>query len=185
MISSIALILTVKRSPMTKKTEVYFAQALDNISADHIQLNEEILETAQKDKRASAIAFISKISGHEQLRALSGAVKMIASPYGYLIELPSVEFDQSGRIAPILYASAYDANQEIKDRDGDVILEGLKAFANKIGRTLDNRHGKDINACLRELSKKKTAMIPRALPRILILAIIILALFLLKKFAKL
>ncbi len=117
---------------------VFWAQALDNTSPDHIELNgKELLhdDTANRQRAVSLMSSIVK-AGSEVFDRDN--VRITVDSRRFVVAVPSNERDCAGRIAPIVCCGEY--NSPVEDGFIDKVKDGLGGFAKNIGRTVSQKH---------------------------------------------
>ena len=142
---------------MTNLSLSFRAQSLDNQSPDPVEINGEILEEEDVDKRQELIKKISKVS--QGTKVFSEDVHT-AFLHGdeFILQTPSDQLDAAGRISPILcYGHGPD-----EPSPGEVV-EALVRFAEDIDRTISDVNKKkahqSVEAIVIEKKKRRNRKI--------------------------
>lgn len=134
---------------------VIWAQALDNESPDHIYVQGRELTEDYAEERQNAVSKVSKVTRRGVRVFESSGVRLTADRLNFVIELPSVQRDVVGRIAPIICYGDCDRNTDAEF--GARIYGRMREFAAAIGRDLHSEHLGVIRDAFAVL-KKKTAL---------------------------
>jgi hypothetical protein len=122
-----------------------WAQALDNISPDHIEV------TGAKLTREAAVSKVyGVIERGKRLYAADG-VQLTEHRRQFVLEVPSTAQDQVGRTAPIICWSRYEEN--LSDAFANLLATNIEDFAKRIGRDLGDRHAEKITQAIDALKK--------------------------------
>lgn len=132
-----------------------WAQALDNESPDHINVHGEDLSADDATRRQNAVSSVSRVTRGGAHVFESSGVRLTADRVHFVIELPSVQRDVAGRIAPIICYGDCDGNMDIEF--GTRIYGRMLEFAGRIGRDLHPEHLAIVSHAFAVL-KKKTAL---------------------------
>lgn len=118
---------------MTKDV-ILWAQALDNVSPDHIAVNGQTLGAADPKSRQNAVSAVSQVSLSSLTTVNCGDVRLSVSKDRFVVEVPSTERDEVGRIALVICCGSYQLKD--LDRSGEAVVRDITKFAQHIGRTL-------------------------------------------------
>lgn len=117
---------------------IFWAQALDNSSADHIEMRGEKLGADDSVRRQEAVSLVSRVvkSG---IRVFDDCgVRLTVDDQHFVVEVPFVERDSAGRMAPVVCYGDYD--RSAGDALGTSVVTGIGEFATRIGRSLQPEH---------------------------------------------
>lgn len=135
------------------KELIFQAQALDNVSADHICMNDEDLSPEDSDRRQRAVSAIAEVvkSGKILVAEING-VRLTTNWRHFVLEIPSKESDFAGRIAPIVcYGQCeYGPGEEIYES----VISDVKQFAGRIRRSIGDDQIEHLRKSFQELKKK-------------------------------
>lgn len=136
---------------MTEKF-TFWAQALDNSSPDHIEARGEELDFGDSGRRQEAATQVSRVIKLGNNVFSADGVQLTADNRDFVLEVPSVQRDRVGRIAPIVCYGNYsrDARSEL----GVSASTALAAFATRIGRTIQPEHVALVHKAFDVLKKK-------------------------------
>lgn len=123
---------------MTKKF-VYWAQALDNISPDHIEFLGEELTSDDTIRRQEAASLVSKVVKSGTRIFSNAGVHLTEDGRHFVVEVPSEQHDEVGRNAPIVCCGEYKG-QAVDEAFGQFVTEGIGEFGQRIGRTIRLEH---------------------------------------------
>lgn len=155
---------------------VYWAQALDNTAADHVELRGEQLRPEETQRRQEAASLIAGVTRTRRPPIIEGVVKLIYDGNRFVVEVPSREQDRVGRIAPLLCCGEHRVRSG--ENLGAAVASGLSGFARRIGRSMDPEQGASIRRAFDTIKKKRkrrsTGLAYLAL--IAVLAVVLLAL---------
>lgn len=156
---------------MTRRL-VYWAQALDNASDDHIRLREEDLAPEDSVRRQEAVSLVSNVikSGSR----IFGESGVVLTTHGHLfvVEVPCAERDRADRAAPIICCGEY--NRVMDDAFGALVAEDISNFARRIGRTILPEHMGVVRGAFGDLKKKERRIL--AVGGIALVALVLLVL---------
>ena len=113
---------------------IFWAQALDNSSSDHIRVGKKDLTPEGVDQRQKAVSLVSAVVKTGRCVFEKQSVRLFADGKHFVVEVISAQCDQVGRIAPIVCYGEYDKN--ICGNLGDEIISQLQQFAAAIGRNI-------------------------------------------------
>ena len=135
----------------------FLAQRLDNQDPDHmaIQNRDDFIELAEEDmdKREKLDRQIAKVSLDGSQVYLEGHHAAFLLKNEFLLETPSDQRDEAGRIAPILCYGRVPPEPS-ESWPGDVV-EALIAFAGHIGRTVSEKSAEVARCAVGAVVKKK------------------------------
>jgi len=117
---------------------VYWAQALDNASPDHINLRGKELSPEDAIRRQEAVSLVSSVARLGSRIFSEGGVQLTQKGSRFVVEVHSEQLDQAGRIAPIICCGEYDAR--IDEAFGATVADCINDFAHSIGRTVRREH---------------------------------------------
>jgi hypothetical protein len=144
---------------------VLWAQALDNAGPDHLQVDG--VEIGPDDSgRAGAIARVSNVVHRARNRASHGDVRRTDDGTDMVLEIPSLERDVAGRIAPMVCCGRIAAMR----RDPAGVVDTVEQFAGHIGRSIGPAQR---NAVLALIEEKKSADERRRLVLVSIAAVVV------------
>jgi hypothetical protein len=135
------------------KELIFQAQALDNVSSDHICVDDEDLSPEDSERRQRAVSAIAKvIKSGKILVAEMNSVRVTTNWSHFVIEIPSKESDFAGRIAPIVcYGQCeYGPSEE----NYESVISGVKKFAIRISRSIGDDQIEHLRNSFQELKKK-------------------------------
>jgi hypothetical protein len=118
------------------RESAFWAQALDNLSADNIEVCGWQGETLSRQQVVSLITSVVR-SGTRIFDELG--VQLTADSYRFVLEVPCVQRDQGGRVAPIVCLGEYAFYPFEYDERGKSTVEALDAFAKSIGREIERQ----------------------------------------------
>lgn len=131
---------------------ILWAQALDNSSPDHITVHGNDLGLSDAAQRQEAVSKVSAVVKNGARLFEQGGVMLSADASHFVVEIPSVQSDLAGRIAPIV---CYGPNGvSARGVYGFMAVTALTAFAKQIGRTLQPEQLKLVEASFDALKKK-------------------------------
>ena len=122
---------------MTEKF-IYWAQALDNASPDHIDMRGEALSPDDAVRRQEAVSLVSGVVKAGSRIFDQRGVQLTEDGRHFVVEVPSAERDRAGRTAPIVCSGDYDST--VGDALGNSVAFGLDDFAKRIGRNILPEH---------------------------------------------
>jgi hypothetical protein len=135
----------------------FWAQALDNSSPDHMDKRGEELSPDDSYHRNEVVALVSAVVKRGTRVFESNGVQLTVDKHHFVLEVPSAERDQAGRIAPIVCYGNYDpVMQSVGNAFGASVAVGLHDFATRIGRSLQPEHVELVDIAFVELKKKST-----------------------------
>lgn len=112
---------------------IFWAQALDNSSPDHIEIEGEELGSDDLLNRQKAVSLVSRVIKSGNCVFSECGVRLTVDNQNFVVEVLSLQQDRAGRGAPIICYGTVVINSEI-------ITEALNRFAKKIGRSLQSEH---------------------------------------------
>lgn len=122
---------------MTKNL-VFKAQALDNSSPDPVELRGEQLAPDDSAKRQEAASLVSSVIKSGSRIYEKDGVLLTEDGRRFVVEVPSVERDVVGRIAPIICCGNYDST--VDDAFSATVVVDLNDFSKRIGRNILPKH---------------------------------------------
>lgn len=117
---------------MNKKS-IFWAQALDNSSPDHIEIGGEKLRSDDLLNRQKAVSLVSQVIKSGACVFSERGVRLTADNQHFVVEVLSVQQDRAGRAAPIICYGDVVMTAE-------TVTEGINKFANQIDRSLQSEH---------------------------------------------
>jgi hypothetical protein len=131
---------------------VYWAQALDNTSPDHICLRGEQLSPDDTVRRQEAASLVSSVIKSGSRIFDENGVILTAKRHRFVVEIPSAERDHAGRTAPIVCCCDYGGT--IDDIGWSHVAASVNDFAQRIGRTIRPEHFEATRRAFDALKKK-------------------------------
>lgn len=131
---------------------IFWAQALDNASPDHIEMHGEELSAYDTVRRQQAVALVSNVIKTGRTIFELDGVQLSVNAQHFVIEVPSAQRDRMGRTAPIVCFGARD--QAADDALGAAVAAGIDGFATRIGRSLGPEHLELARKSFSDLKKK-------------------------------
>ena len=130
---------------------IFWAQALDNSSPDHIRMEENDLTSEEADQRQKAVSLVSAVVKTGRCVFEKQNVRLFDDGKHFVIEITSAQCDQIDRTAPIVCYGEYDKN--ICETLGDGITNHLQQFTEAIGRSIGPDQTKQVNESIEQLKK--------------------------------
>jgi len=131
---------------------VYLAQALDNVSAAHVELEGASLKEDEKIRREEAVSRISYVKKKGKDIYSGDQVRLTGYRRLFVLEVPSAGTDVAGRRAPMVCYGQYPDSSDTEFAS-DVVQE-IQAFASRIGRSISSEALTNVQTSLEELKKK-------------------------------
>lgn len=138
---------------MTAKL-IFWAQALDNSTPDHIELLGEQLAPDDSTKRQEAVSLVSGVVKIGSRIFDQRGAQLTEDGRRFVVEVPSLERDRAGRAAPIVCCGDYDST--VGDTFGAYVVVELNDFAKRIGRNILPEHCELVRESFRVLKKKSS-----------------------------
>ena len=139
----------------------YWAQALDNTSADYIFLGNIALIPEKISQRQEIVSSISKVTTSGSLIYQDGGVKLTEFKKRVVMEVDTCQRDNLGRLAPLV--ACFDADINIDTSFIDYICSDVLNFAQRINRSISPDDSAKMLLALNQLkkaySRKKNALI--------------------------
>lgn len=136
-----------------KNELIFWAQALDNSSPDHIEMRGEKISDGDSLRREEGVSLISNVVKSGSRIFESHGMHLTADQKHFVIEVPSIQLDQLGRTSPVVCCGDYDTS--VSDEFAGKVASGFEAFAKCIGRSLQLDRSK-LSLAFEELKKKGT-----------------------------
>src|SRR5688572_7500316 len=136
---------------MTEK-RVYWAQALDNASPDHIDLLGEELFPEDTVRRQEAVSLVSSVVKSGWRIFSEGGVQLTVDGHRFVLEVFSRQYDEAGRTAPIVCSGEYGSR--VDEAFLDSVVVGIDDFAHRVGRTIHPEHFEITRRAFGRLKKK-------------------------------
>lgn len=133
----------------------FWAQALDNTTPDLIDLDGESLLPSEVVKREEVATRVSNVVEMGSRIFESGDFQLTCDREHFVLEVPSVQHDDLGRIAPIVCLGRIDALDDASVVD---IFAGTQQFAHRIGRTLPPDCAELTTVAIDRIKKKFSAI---------------------------
>jgi hypothetical protein len=149
-----------------------WAQALDNTSPDHFDVDGRDLNANETVARQAAVSMVSNVIKNGRRIFERDGVLLTADVSHFVVEVPSVQRDHTGRTAPIVCYGIYSS--KTSDSNGAFAADALYNFATRIGRTLQPEHINLVRMSLNDLKKKSMTKRLARTPWIVGLALLIL-----------
>ncbi|MDD2273244.1 MAG: hypothetical protein PHP95_14435 [Desulfuromonadaceae bacterium] len=154
-----------------KESFIYWAQALDNSSPDHIEVHGQTLLPDDTVRRQEAVSLISGVVKAGSRVFDRRGVQLTCDGLRFVMEVPSMERDRSGRTAPIICSGDYDL--KISKELSASVVAGLDDFAKRISRNILSEHFNLARESFEVLKKKSST---RRLVRVVVTGIMVLVL---------
>lgn len=133
---------------------IFWAQALDNASPDHIDISGTRLSPDDVVRRQEAVSLVSNVIKAGTRIFDTRGVQLTEDGRHFVVEVPSAERDRAGRVAPIICYGAYDAS--VGDALASSVVDGFDAFAKRIDRNILPAHSELARKSFIELKKKSS-----------------------------
>jgi len=130
---------------------IFWAQALDNASPDHIDMRGEELSPDDTLRRQEAVSLVSGVVKAGSRIFDQRGVQLTEDGRHFVVEVPSAERDRAGRTAPVVCYGEYDST--VGDALGASVAVGLDDFAKRIGRNILPEHFELARESFAELEK--------------------------------
>ena len=151
--------------------ELYFwAQALDNQSADFFQEKSALLEVSNEKARQQIVSKISAITSVGK-KTINQDITLCTKGNLFVLELISKEMDVLNRQAFIICYGKYTDDSSVSR-----VQEGLTQFCQKIGRSTKVQD-KEIQAIFKQAFKKTTQWIIILITIIIVIGIVKILLY--------
>lgn len=111
----------------------FWAQALDNTSPDLFELDGRALPPVDIAGREAVATQASNVVENGVRVFESGDVHLTRNRNYFVLEVPSVQHDELGRIAPIVCLGRFESIDDLSAAD---IFASTQRFAHRIGRNL-------------------------------------------------
>ncbi|MGK5024872.1 hypothetical protein [Janthinobacterium sp. RB2R34] len=152
---------------------ILWAQALDNVSPDHFQVNGKVLAPDETIQRQEVVSVVSNVIKRGERICEKSGVLLTADESHFVMEIPSAQLDSAGRSAPIVCYGDYNATVDpVLGASATVILDD---FARRIGRTLQAEHFELVQASFEALKKKSSTTKLIRISRIVIASLVLFA----------
>lgn len=126
------------------KDLIFWAQALDNSSPDHIEISGAILSPDDTVRRQEAVSRVSNVVKAGTRVFESRDLQMTADEHHFVIEVPSTQRDRAGRTAPVVCYGDYGST--VNDELAKSVAVGFDEFAKGIGRSLQPAQSEFVRA---------------------------------------
>lgn len=133
---------------------MFWAQALDNASPDHIDMRGEELSPDDTVRRQEAVSLVSSVVKTGSRIFDQQGVRLTEDGQHFVVEVLSAERDRAGRTAPIVCYGDYDPT--LVDALGASVAVGLDDFAKRIGRNILPEHFELARKSFAALKKKSS-----------------------------
>lgn len=131
---------------------IFWAQALDNVSPDHIDMYGKELSPDDTTSRQNAVSLVSGVVKVGSCLLEKQGFRLTEDGRHFVIEVLSAERDRAGRTAPIICYGNY--HSAIDDALNERVAESIGHFARRIGRTILPEHLALLFESLAALKKK-------------------------------
>lgn len=131
---------------------IFWAQALDNSSPDHIDMHGEALSPHDTVRRQEAISRVSNVVKGGTCIFESNDVHLTADAHHFVVEVPSAQRDERGRTTFIVCCGEYSLANG--DTLGATVATGLEEFAQRIGRSIQPDHAALVRAAFVALQQR-------------------------------
>lgn len=152
---------------------VYWAQALDNASPDHIVFRGKEVPPEDATTRQEAVSLVSSVIKAGRRVFDQRGVRLTVDGRRFVMEVLSTERDRAGRAAPLVCCGDYNAVDN--DAVGASVAVGIDDFAKRIGRTIHVDHFDMMRQSFGALKKKTftTSLLPVVGVALLALALLV------------
>lgn len=133
---------------------IFWAQALDNASPDHIDISGARLSPDDVVRRQEAVSLVSNVIKAGIRIFDDSGVQLTEDGRHFVVEVPSAERDRAGRVAPIICYGAYD--ELVGDALASSVVDGFDDFAQRIDRNILPAHSELVRESFIELKKKSS-----------------------------
>ena len=137
------------------KQFIFWAQALDNTSPDHVEMRGQVLSPDDAVEREKAASTVADIIRRGSAVYQEGHFKLTVCKNRFVLEVPSVQRDNAGRVAPLVCCGEY------RSRDLDIlehaVASALDRFAQGIEREIDSSQRNSIGPAFAVLKKKSVS----------------------------
>lgn len=133
---------------------ILWAQALDNASPDHFEVQGDELAVSDSARRQEVVSQVSRVIKNGARVYESDGVLLTADARNFVLDVPSAQRDRAGRTAPIVCYGEYDA--AFGDELGAAAAVAIDDFARRIGRTLLPEHFELARASFQALKKNSS-----------------------------
>jgi hypothetical protein len=117
---------------------IFLAQALDNISADHIMVDDEMVPTIDNVLRQDAVSKVSKVTNQSKKSIYDNkCVRLQNDMMHFVLSVRCSELDCSGRNTSIVCYGSKDRLLDVVEQEA--LIHQLEKFAAQIGRDLDRQ----------------------------------------------
>jgi hypothetical protein len=127
-----------------------FAQALDNISPDHVFLDGKSLSVQDEQERREVSSLLSSVSMNGKKIYDADGVRLFLAGNTYVLEVLSQQLDIAGRAVPI--AMCIDRSDQ---DDADGVVEEVLKYAEQIKRAVADDRLQSVRIAIDTLAKKK------------------------------
>lgn len=136
---------------------VFWAQALDNSSPDHVNVGGGDLLPNDNERRQKAVSSVSHVVKVGSRIFDEAGILLVIDDKHFVLEILSLQCDNAGRAAPIVCYGNYEVtNNDILWKS---VADGLDKFAKQIGRDVMPEHRdliyKSFSVLEKELSRRK------------------------------
>jgi hypothetical protein len=131
---------------------VYLAQALDNVSAAHVEFEGKSLAEDEKTKREEAMSMVSEVKRKGKEIHSVDEVRLTGDRQHFVLEVSSLETDISGRRAPMVCYGQYPESSDTEF--ASTVAQEIQAFASRIGRSISPEALRGAQTSLDVLKKK-------------------------------
>jgi hypothetical protein len=132
------------------RVKVCFAQALDNISPDHVFLDEKELSVQAEQERREACSLLSSVSMNGKKIYDADGVRLFLAGNIYVLEVLPQQLDFVDRAAPL--AMCIVRNEQ---DDADGVAKEVQKYAELMNRTVAGERLESVRKAIYTLAKKK------------------------------
>ena len=130
--------------------KVCFAQALDNISPDHVFLDGKNLSVQAEQDRREACALLSSVSINGEKIYDANGVRLFLTGTMYVIEVLQQQLDVVDRAAPMAMCIVRNDQD-----DADSVVKEVQKYAELMKRTVADDRLHSVRMAIDTLAKKK------------------------------
>lgn len=131
---------------------IFWAQALDNLSPDHIDFDGEELSLDDTARRQNAVSLVSRVIKNGTRIIDKQGFRLTEEGQHFVVEVLSVERDHAGRNAPIICYGEYDSTGS--DALSKSVSDAIGCFAKRISRNILSDHFELLREAFATLKKQ-------------------------------
>ena len=154
----------------------FSAQSLDNQSLDPVEVNSRLLAEEEMTERRNLAQKISEVALNGSELFSEGSHSAFLYGDEFLLQTPSDQLDNAGRIAPLLCYGHVPA--EPSESWSDDVVNAMVGFAERIGRTISDdsqkvaRHGVVAILEMKKKIRRRRKMVRGAVGVLIVLAVL-------------